>query len=444
MADGKSFRDRMAEFRAKGLPLPDGAAEGGRRKPTPDEDGHINVPTDDSIDVDGPTAETLAVTPDPAPTGALIGSAAGPTTAVVITNSSDFDRAVPRGLQVAAAWSWRVIIIAIMLYGLGLVFNHLSEVIIPVAVAILLAAMIGPLTNRLQRWGVPRGAAAGISVLGGLLVIVGVLTLIGTLVAGQAATLGQNVVTGFNTLANWLQNGPLHVNQSWFNLDEWVKRIQSFVSGSQGTITTYLSEFGTQVGHFVAGIAIVLFSLFYFLYQGRKIFTFLLKFVPRAARARVDHAALGGWTSLSHYVRAVILVALVDAIGVLIGALILGVPLAPALAALVFIGAFVPIVGAFVSGCVAVLVALVALGWVKALIMLAIIIGVMQLEGHVLQPFLLGRAVKLHPLAVILAIAIGVIMAGIVGALMAVPLLAYAKTFVQDLNETSDLTPAEF
>lgn len=148
--------------------------------------------------------------------------------------------------------------------------------------------------------------------------------------------------------------------------------------------------------------------------------------------------------SLSHYVRAVILVALVDAIGVLVGALILGVPLAPALAALVFIGAFVPIVGALISGFVAVLVALVALGWVKALIMLAIIIGVMQLEGHVLQPFLLGRAVKLHPLAVILAIAIGVIMAGIVGALMAVPLLAYVKTFVQDLNEsaTTGLQPA--
>jgi predicted PurR-regulated permease PerM len=147
----------------------------------------------------------------------------------------------------------------------------------------------------------------------------------------------------------------------------------------------------------------------------------------------VDQAALRGWRSLSSYVRATILVALADSIGVLIVALILGVPVAPALAALVFLGAFVPIVGALVSGFVAVLVALVALGWVQALIMLGGLILVMQVEGHVLQPFLLGRAVKLHPLAVVLAIAVGVIAAGIVGALLAVPLLAFTKSFVLSL-----------
>ena len=123
-----------------------------------------------------------------------------------------------------------------------------------------------------------------------------------------------------------------------------------------------------------------------------------------------------------------------DAVGVLIVALILGVPLAPALAALVFIGAFIPLVGAFVSGFVAVVVALVALGWVQALIMLAGIIAVMQLEGHILQPFLLGRAVKLHPLAVLLGIAIGVIVGGIVGALLSIPILAFAKSFIQELH----------
>ncbi len=475
MAERRTFRERIARWRADGLPIPAGEQAGDGRSAAiatsdPDRpDEPVEVPADDSIDLgeDAPPQPRpdapVGTAADPRPAG----TAADPTTGVAVpvppetivavqtgdassgvapivaTDTSEFDRAVPRGLQIAAAWAWRVIIIAIMLYGFGLALRYVSEVAIPVAVAILLAAMIGPLTNRLNRWGLPRGAAAGISVLGGLLLIIGVLTLIGTLVAGQASTLGQNVVSGFNTLVEWLQNGPLHISADWFNIDEWGKRIQNFLVDSQGTITTYASEFGAQVGHFLAGIAIVLFSLFYFLYQGRTIFSFLLKFVPRAARHRVDHAAREGWTSLSHYVRAVILVALVDAIGVLIGALILGVPLAPALAALVFIGAFVPIVGAFVSGFVAVLVALVALGWVKALIMLAIIIGVMQLEGHVLQPFLLGRAVKLHPLAVILAIAIGVIMAGIVGALMAVPLLAYIKTFVQDLNEsaTTGLTP---
>jgi hypothetical protein len=177
-----------------------------------------------------------------------------------------------------------------------------------------------------------------------------------------------------------------------------------------------------------------LFSLFYFLYDGRGIFTFLLGAFPQESRARVDHAASNGWRALSGYVRATILVALSDAVGVLIGALILGVPVAPALAALVFIGAFVPLVGAFVSGFVAVIVALVALGWIKALLMLVVIILVMQVEGHILQPFLLGRAVKVHPLAVLLAIAVGIIVAGIVGALLAVPLLAFLKSFVQYLH----------
>ncbi len=135
------------------------------------------------------------------------------------------------------------------------------------------------------------------------------------------------------------------------------------------------------------------------------------------------------------YVRATILVALVDAVGVLIVALILGVPLAPALAALVFIGAFIPLVGAFVSGFLAVLVALVAVGWVQALIMLAGIVAVMQVEGHILQPFLLGRAVKLHPLAVLLGIAIGVIVGGIIGALLSIPILAFTKAFIQELRQ---------
>jgi predicted PurR-regulated permease PerM len=148
----------------------------------------------------------------------------------------------------------------------------------------------------------------------------------------------------------------------------------------------------------------------------------------------VDHAASNGWRALSGYVRATILVAVSDAIFVLIGALVIGVPVAPALAALVFIGAFVPLVGAFVSGTVAVLVALVALGWVQALIMLGVIILVLEVEGHVLQPLLLGRAVKLHPLAVLLAIASGIIIAGIIGALLAVPLLAFTKSFVEYLR----------
>jgi predicted PurR-regulated permease PerM len=358
--------------------------------------------------------------------------------AVATTTTPEFDRVVPRGLQVAAAWSWRVLLVVALIALLGWLTRYLSEVIVPVAVAILLAALLSPVANRLRGWGLHRAAATAATVLGGLAIIAGALILIGAQIAGQAATLSTNVVQGFNQLLDYLRNGPLPISDSWLNSSDWGDRIQNFLANSQSTIATYAAEIGAQVGHFLAGFAIALFTLFYFLYDGRGIFTFLLNFFPRSARERVDEAALKGWRSLSSYVRATILVALSDAIGVLIVALILGVPVAPALAALVFIGAFVPLVGAVVSGFVAVIVALVALGWVQALIMLAGIIVVMQIEGHVLQPFLLGRAVKLHPLAVLLAIAIGIITAGIVGALLAVPLLAFTKSFIQYLHGAAE------
>ena len=358
------------------------------------------------------------------------------------TNSAELNATVPRGLQVAAAWSWRVILVIILLYGIVWLARYLSEVVIPVAVAILLTALMLPVAERLRKWGLPRAAATAITVIGAVASIIGVLIVIGGQIAGQGAELSSNVVNGFNQLSNWLnngpltewlRNGPLHLNAAWLDSSTWVTRITEFLRESGSSIATYAAEFGAGIGHFFAGLALALFSLFYFIYDGRGIFTFLLKFSPRPSRDRVDQAALRGWRSLSSYVRATILVALFDSIGVLIVALILGVPVAPALAALVFLGAFVPIVGALVSGFVAVLVALVALGWVQALIMLGGVILVMQVEGHVLQPFLLGRAVKLHPLAVLLSIAIGIIVGGIVGALLAVPLLAFTKSFVLSL-----------
>jgi predicted PurR-regulated permease PerM len=357
---------------------------------------------------------------------------------VALATTPQFDAIVPRGIQVAAAWSWRVIAIAIMLYGLGWIARYLSEVLVPIAVAILLTALLQPVANRLRIWRFPRGAAAAVTLLGGLALIGGVLTLIVTQIVNQSSSLSGNVVTGFNQLVDWLQTGPLQLDPGWFDVDTWGDRIQDFLAASRDTIASYAAEISAGVGHFFAGLAIMLFSLFYFLYDGRGIFGFLIKLFPSHARERVDEAARRGWQSLSSFVRATILVAFVDALGVLIAALIIGVPLAPALAALVFLGAFVPIVGALVAGFVAVLVALVTLGWVKALIMLGAIILVQQIEGHILQPFLLGRAVKLHPLAVILGIAAGIIVGGIVGALIAVPIIAFGKSFVQYLAGVSE------
>ena len=363
---------------------------------------------------------------------------------VTIASSAEVsDRAVPAALKVAAAWAWRVILVAALVYFIGWILGFLSEVVIPVAVAIMLAAALKPVANRLHSWGLARGLAAAVTLLTGIGLIALALTLIINSIAGQADVLGGQVVVGFNQLVDWLRHSPLQISEDWFNIEEWGNRIQQFLIDSQSTITRYAGDIGTSVGHFLAGVAICLFTLFYFLYDGRGIFSFLLGLMPRAAQARADAAASRGWHSLSGYVRATVIVALVDALGVLIVALALRLPLAPALAALVFLGAFIPLVGAFVSGFVAVLVALVAVGWVQALIMLAGIILVMQVEGHILQPFLLGRAVHLHPLAVLLGIAVGIIVAGVVGALVSVPILAFAKTFVQELyRQSADAAPS--
>ena len=360
-----------------------------------------------------------------------------PTEVTITSPGSESDEAVPKALKIAAAWAWRIFLVAGLVYFVGWILGFLSEVVIPVAVAILLAAMLKPVANRLHRWGLGRGPSSAVTLLGGIALISGVLTLIINSIAGQAGELGTQVVDGFNQLLQWLRSLPFGINESWFSLDEWGTRIQQFLVDSQSTIAAYAGDIGTQVGHFLAGVAICLFSLFYFLYDGRGIFSFLLNLMPRAAQARADAAALRGWQSLSAYVRATVLVALVDAIGVLIVALILQVPLAPRWPLWCSSARSSRWSVPSCPASSAVLVALVAVGPVQALIMLAGIIAVMQVEGHILQPFLLGRAVHLHPLAVLLAIAMGIVIAGIVGALVAVPILAFVKTFIQELYRQS-------
>jgi predicted PurR-regulated permease PerM len=196
------------------------------------------------------------------------------------------------------------------------------------------------------------------------------------------------------------------------------------------------SAVGTTVSHVVAGVFIVLFAVFYFLYEGERIWAWAVRLFPRASRERVDSSGQVAWATLKSFVRATVLVAFVDAVGIALVAVILSVPLALPIGVIVFLGAFVPIVGAAVSGSVAVLVALVAHGPFVALLMLGGVLLVQQLESHVLQPFLLGRAVAVHPLAVILAIAAGVLVAGIVGALLAVPIVASLNAVVHHLAQT--------
>jgi putative heme transporter len=237
-------------------------------------------------------------------------------------------------------------------------------------------------------------------------------------------------------VSQWAQQGPLHISPQ--QAHEYLNQAVQTLQQNQTSITSGALTTATTVGEAVTGILLALFTLIFFLYDGDGIWRFLLKAVPAGTRSRIDTAGRLGFASLVQYVRATAAVAVLDAIGVGIGLWALGVPLTVPLSALVFLGAFIPIVGSLVAGTVAVLVALVANGPIAALIVIGILIAVMQLEGNVMQPLLLGRAVKLHPLAVVLAITAGWVVAATTGALLAVPLLAVLNTGLRSLSSHAE------
>jgi putative heme transporter len=349
------------------------------------------------------------------------------------------DVAVPRAMQVATAWSWRLLVVGAAVYFLLKLMALFVVLVAPVLIAVLLVALVKPLVDVLASVRVPRGVAALIAVLTVIAVVAGLVTVVGTQVVSGFPELQREAQAGVDEVRRWLASGPLHLTTD--QLAGYVDQVRQSLTGGRGQVVSGALAATVTAGHVLAGVFIALFSTYFFLAQGRAIWLWLVRLLPRAAHGPLDLAAQRGWVTLTSFVRATIVVALTDAVGIALGAAVLGVPLVVPLGVLVFLGAFVPVVGALVSGSVAVLIALVAVGPVKALLMLAVVIAVQQLEAHVLQPFLLGRAVSVHPLAVILGIAAGALVAGIIGALFAVPLIATGNTMVLSLAGRTDRVP---
>ncbi|MBU2670758.1 AI-2E family transporter [Actinoplanes bogorensis] len=365
-----------------------------------------------------------------------------PATPVVMVDASPRDEdGIPRPVRIAGAWAWRIVLFFAVGWLLLQVVSQLSVVVIPVLVAVLLAAMFQPVAAWLRNRGMGRSPAAALVLVTALIVVFGGLGLIINTFVSQIDTLGSQVGDGVRQVQEWLAQGPLHVTQQ--QIDDAITQVQNSITSNRGALTSGALTTATTVGEIGTGFFLTLFTLFFFLRDGDQIWRFLCRLLPGAARTPTARAGHYAWHTLVSYVHATVLVAFVDAIGIGIGLFVLRVPLALPLAALVFLGAFIPVIGATVSGAVAVLVAIVTVGPVKALILLGVVIAVQQLEGHVLQPLIMGRAVALHPLAVILSIAAGVVLAGIVGGLIAVPLLAVLNTAVRYLvaHPSGDPTP---
>ncbi|WP_061961682.1 AI-2E family transporter [Demequina flava] len=347
---------------------------------------------------------------------------------------ADADARVPFTLRVTAAWAWRLIIVGIVVGGFFWVFTALPTLFIPLIIALLIAAPLERVVYYLNRIGIPRGLGAFFTLLG-LLGIVGfLLGAASTSIIAGFDDLRVAAVEGFETFMDWLSEGPLGINQE--QIDNVVGQAQSWLTDNASGVASGALGAAATIGGLLAGAVIALISMFFFLRDGRNLWLWSVKALPDTVEERVDTAGLHAWSTLRRYTQTTVFVAFVDAVGIGLAAWILGVPLAFPIAILVFLFSFIPMFGATLSGAIASLVALVDGGWTTALLMLGAVLLVQQLEGNVLYPWLFGKALSLHPLVVLLTITAGTLTLGLVGAIIAVPIVSFIYAFTRGLSAT--------
>ncbi|KMS83388.1 membrane protein [Streptomyces regensis] len=356
--------------------------------------------------------------------------------------------AVPWGVRVAAEAGWRLLVLAGTVWVLMRVISAIQLVVFAFVIALLVTALLQPTVARLTRRGVPRGPATALTAISGFVVI----GLMGWFVTWQVMenidTLSNQIQSGIDDLRNWLLKSPFHVTDKQIN--QIAKNLREAIGANADQITSAGLEGVQVIVEALTGILLVFFSTLFLLYDGKRIWQWFLKLVPAAARPGVAGAGPRAWRTLTAYVRGTVLVALIDAIFIGIGIYFLDVPMAVPLAVFIFLFSFIPLVGAVASGALAVIVALVTQGVFTAVMTLVVVLAVQQIEGHVLQPFILGRAVRVHPLAVVLTVAAGGMVAGIGGAVVAVPLVAvtntvvgYLRQYSQEVQQHASAEPAE-
>ena len=339
------------------------------------------------------------------------------------TVTTEISAGLPHGLKVTTAYAWRFVVIAVAAGILIWIVIQLKLLVVPLLVAILVAALIWPGFTWLLRHRVPRWLAIVVSVIGTFAVIGGLLWLAVWQISREWGSVRARTLESVQQLRQYLVEGPLHLTEA--QIDSVLWQAWTFLQQQAELLWSGALAIGSTVGHVATGAVLSLFILLCILADGAGIWRWVVRLFPRRARADVDGAGRAGWATVVTYARTQLLVATIDAIGIGLGAFLLGVPLAIPIGVLVFLGAFVPFVGAIVTGTLAVFLALVYNGPWIAFWMIIVVLGVQQLEGHVLQPLLMGSAVKVHPLAVVLVVAGGAMIAGIPGALFAVPIAAF-------------------
>ncbi|MET9803439.1 AI-2E family transporter [Streptomyces sp. NPDC006368] len=374
----------------------------------------------DEPGVSGPHGDDGAHAPESVP--------APPTYAPAVAAPPDPVDAIPWGIRVAAEAGWRLLVLAGTLWVLMKVISTVQLVVLAFVAALLITALLQPTVARLMRMGLPRGFATAVTAVLGFVI----MGLVGWFVVWQVmdnlGDISDRLRDGIEELKRWLLDSPFHVTEQQIN--DIAKNLSDTIGTNTEEITTAGLQGVTVVVEVLTGILLAMFSTLFLLYDGKRVWQWVLKLVPAQARPGVAGAGPRAWRTLTAYVRGTLIVAMIDAIFIGLGIYFLDVPLAVPLGVLIFLFSFIPLVGAVVSGALAVIVALVTQGVFTALMVLLVVLAVQQIEGHVLQPFILGRAVRVHPLAVVLAVAAGGLTAGIGGAVVAVPLVAVTNTVV--------------
>lgn len=348
---------------------------------------------------------------------------------------------IPYGFVITAAWAWRLIAIGAVLAVLVAGFARLSTILVPIVIAMIIAAPLEHLVTRMEKHRIPRGAGAAIVILSFTFIVVGLMAAAGGTIVAGFDDLRDQAVAGFQQFLDWLVAGPIHLDQT--TIDNIQQNLTDLLQKNwKGIFNGALSITGT-VGSVFAGLVIALFSLFFFLRDGRLMWLWGLKHTAGTNADRIDNAGTAAFGTLGRYARTSAFVAFIDALGIGIGAWILGLPLALPIAIVVFLFSFIPMFGATISGAIAIAVALVDGGPKEALWMLIIVLVVQQIEGSLLYPFLFGKAASIHPMVILLSVSCGTLLAGFVGAVIAVPLVSFVTTFITKMNNPDALAPGE-
>ena len=347
----------------------------------------------------------------------------------------DAAESVTWGVRVASAWTWRLLVVGLGIYIFGRIFSRIELVAFSFVLALFLTAVLHPVQVLLARTlPGPKSLSSALALLVGITALGGIGWFVVWQITTHSNQLGDQITDFVNKAKNWLQTGPLHLKSA--DLDKLTNNITNTIKSHQGQLISGAIATIKTVAEGLGALLLILLSTFFLLRDGEQIWGWTLRLMPSKARDQLDVAGRAGWHTLGGYMRGQVLIALFHGISVTIVLAVLRVPLAAALGVLIFLGSFIPLIGLTVTGALCVAVALLEHGVTAAIIVAVAIVVLIQVEAHFLQPIIMSRNVELHPLAIALSVLTGTILAGIVGALLAVPLVAFLNASIIALRHS--------